>query len=100
MAPPIVIVLLVTMLKDAVEDYKRHKADRAENEAQALVYDRQVNEFVDRPWKTIRVGDVVKVTVERKFVPADMILLSSENSDGICYVETKNLDGETNFKLK
>jgi magnesium-transporting ATPase (P-type) len=29
-----------------------------------------------------------------------MLLISSEGIDGICYVETKNLDGETNLKLK
>jgi phospholipid-translocating ATPase len=29
-----------------------------------------------------------------------MLLLNSEGIDGICYVETKNLDGETNLKLK
>lgn len=34
------------------------------------------------------------------FFPADLVLLSSCYEDGICYVETMNLDGETNLKLK
>ena len=34
------------------------------------------------------------------FFPADLVLLSSSNEDGICYVETINLDGESNLKIK
>jgi phospholipid-translocating ATPase len=55
--------------------------------------------FEDIKWKDSKVGDVVKVEKDN-FFPADMILLSSNYSDGICYVETMNLDGETNLKIK
>ena len=34
------------------------------------------------------------------FFPADLLLVSSTNDDGIAYVETMNLDGETNLKIK
>ena len=37
---------------------------------------------------------------EDQFFPADMILLNSSGKKGICYIETKNLDGETNLKQK
>lgn len=55
--------------------------------------------FSDTEWKNLRVGDIVKVEKD-EFFPADLILLSSSYEDAICYVETMNLDGETNLKLK
>jgi magnesium-transporting ATPase (P-type) len=33
-------------------------------------------------------------------MPCDMMLIYSTGTKGTCYVETKNLDGETNLKLK
>jgi P-type E1-E2 ATPase len=46
-----------------------------------------------------QVGEVVEV-VKDSFFPADLLLLASDNHDGICYVETLNLDGESNLKIK
>ncbi|VEU19266.1 DEKNAAC100336 [Brettanomyces naardenensis] len=50
-------------------------------------------------WKNIHVGDVVKIKNNDQ-VPVDIVILSTSDSDGGCYVETKNLDGETNLKVK
>lgn len=55
--------------------------------------------FDQRKWKDLKVGDVVKVEKDEYF-PADLILLSSSYEEAMCYVETTNLDGETNLKLK
>ena len=44
-------------------------------------------------------GDLVRVH-EKEFFPADMVILNTTEAEGALYVETKNLDGETNLKLK
>ena len=48
-------------------------------------------------WKKLEVGDVVLLR-ENEQVPADIVVLSTSDPDGLCYLETKNLDGETNLK--
>jgi phospholipid-translocating ATPase len=48
-------------------------------------------------WKKLEVGDVVLLR-DNEQVPADIVILSTSDSDGVCYLETKNLDGETNLK--
>ena len=35
-----------------------------------------------------------------QYFPADLILVKSSNPSGLAYIETKNLDGETNLKHK
>ena len=37
---------------------------------------------------------------ENSFFPADLLVLNSSEEEGVFYVETKNLDGETNLKIK
>ena len=49
--------------------------------------------------KTIQVGSIVKVS-ENEFFPCDLYILNSSAEKGMCFVETKNLDGETNLKHK
>ncbi len=48
-------------------------------------------------WKKLDVGDIVLLR-DNDQIPADIIVLSTSDADGLCYVETKNLDGETNLK--
>ncbi|KAI0320024.1 phospholipid-translocating P-type ATPase [Amylostereum chailletii] len=48
-------------------------------------------------WKKLEVGDVVLLR-ENDQVPADIVVLSTSDPDGTCFLETKNLDGETNLK--
>lgn len=95
---PLAFIVLLSMVKDAFEDYKRFKSDREENEKQTFVY--KGGKFVRSDWKDVRVGDLVKVNKDQ-FFPADLILVtSSDFRKGQCFIETKNLDGETNLKSK
>lgn len=48
-------------------------------------------------WKKLEVGDIVLLR-DNEQVPADIAVLSTSDANGVCYVETKNLDGETNLK--
>lgn len=48
-------------------------------------------------WKKLEVGDIVLLR-DNEQVPADVVVLASSDPDGMCYLETKNLDGETNLK--
>lgn len=50
-------------------------------------------------WKNVRVGDFVRIYNDEE-IPADIIIMSTSDADGACYVETKNLDGETNLKVR
>lgn len=50
-------------------------------------------------WKNVQVGDFVRIYNEDQ-IPADVVILSTSDPDGACYVETKNLDGETNLKVR
>lgn len=50
-------------------------------------------------WKNIQVGDFVRLYNEDP-IPADIVILSTSDQDGACYVETKGLDGETNLKVR
>ena len=55
--------------------------------------------FQKDAWKNLVVGDFVRIYNDDE-LPADVIILSTSDPDGACYVETKNLDGETNLKVR
>ncbi|KAG1519211.1 hypothetical protein G6F52_008840 [Rhizopus delemar] len=50
-------------------------------------------------WKELNVGDYVKLENDQD-IPADIVILSTSETDNICYIETQNLDGETNLKQR
>nr|XP_018486765.1 PREDICTED: probable phospholipid-transporting ATPase 12 [Raphanus sativus] len=95
---PLTFVILATMVKEGVEDWRRKQQDIEVNSRKVGVH-RGNGDFDLKEWKTLRVGDIVKVE-KNDFFPADLVLLSSSYEDAVCYVETMNLDGETNLKLK
>uniref|UniRef100_A0A7N6BXW1 Phospholipid-transporting ATPase n=1 Tax=Anabas testudineus TaxID=64144 RepID=A0A7N6BXW1_ANATE len=83
---PLVLVLVITAVKDATDDYVSSIIH--------LLYLLQ-----NEKWMNICVGDIIKLE-NNQFVAADILLLSSSEPYGLCYIETAELDGETNLKVR
>ncbi|CDR88448.1 related to DNF2-Non-essential P-type ATPase [Sporisorium scitamineum] len=70
---------------EGVVDYRRHTPGTAR-------WERTL-------WKKLEVGDIVMLREDEQ-VPADIVVLNTSDPDGNAYIETKNLDGETNLKVR
>uniref|UniRef100_A0A8C6ZKS8 Phospholipid-transporting ATPase n=1 Tax=Nothoprocta perdicaria TaxID=30464 RepID=A0A8C6ZKS8_NOTPE len=80
---PLLFILAVAAVKEIIEDIVILR-----NGAWEIVH-----------WEKVAVGEVVKVT-NGEHLPADLISLSSSEPQAMCYIETSNLDGETNLKIR
>uniref|UniRef100_A0A4W3HID0 Phospholipid-transporting ATPase n=1 Tax=Callorhinchus milii TaxID=7868 RepID=A0A4W3HID0_CALMI len=80
---PLVVVLGITAIKDLVDDIARHQMD---------------NEINNRSCEVLEDGKYV-CAIDFS-LDADLLLLSSSEPNSLCYVETAELDGETNLKFK
>ncbi|RQM16150.1 hypothetical protein DD237_004572 [Peronospora effusa] len=117
--PVLMFILTVDGVLAVIEDRRRHVADKEANSAQCQVLKETFTgsrDALDRAgdvedadialmhWASLTVGSVVKLR-NRETAPADLLILAVAEPNpnepaGICYVETKSLDGETNLKLR
>ncbi|KAL8970180.1 MAG: hypothetical protein Q9183_001645 [Haloplaca sp. 2 TL-2023] len=115
---PLSFFVALSMAKEGYDDYRRFKLDKLENKKSTTVLRAEgalgethekatavplaslsTQRWQDTPWKDVRVGDIVRLTRDDE-VPADLILLHARGMNGVAYVETMALDGETNLKSK
>ena len=93
------LVLAFTMTFEGYYDIKRHKEDKLINSEIAYRLRPGDSHLQQVPWAELRPGDFVKVH-DRSAFPADLIFISNCSIGKRCYVETSNIDGETNLKIR
>ncbi|PHH70133.1 hypothetical protein CDD82_7310 [Ophiocordyceps australis] len=122
---PLLFFVLLTMIKEGYDDYRRHRLDKVENAKTTAVLGHQPcsrAKSAQQPWRTswskhdaqealdgfawvsaqwcdVKVGNVVRLSRDEA-IPADLVLLHSPDDNGIAYIDTMALDGETNLKTK
>ena len=61
MLMPLGFVVFVSMIKDIIEDIKRHMSDNIENNRKVTVLNPDTGVFEVRFWRDIHVGQIVRI---------------------------------------
>lgn len=67
-----------------------HRSDAELNARKCKVL--EGTQFIEKKWRDVKVGDICRIE-SSEFFPADLLLISSSEPEGLCYIETSNLDG-------
>ena len=94
---PLVFVLTVSLIREAVEDLKRRRLDNEQNSNKVETY--KNGEWVKIQSGNLRMGEIIRVKKDGGF-PSDLMLIDSNLQDGVCFIETGTLDGEKTLKIK
>ena len=92
---PLILVISIGIILDLIEEIKRYRNDILTNGTITKIYKNQ--KFRNIKWKEIKVGNLIKVK-NNEIIPADLLIICSSNIEGNFYLQTSNLDGETNLK--
>jgi phospholipid-translocating ATPase len=95
---PLAFVLLITMIKEAVDDIGRYRKDKTMNNKKHE-YLNTNGQWSMKTSATLAVGDIIKVNQNERF-PADCLLLYTTEKNGSVFIRTDQLDGETDWKLR
>ncbi|KAI3640282.1 hypothetical protein MIR68_001160 [Amoeboaphelidium protococcarum] len=105
---PLIVIFTISAIKEALDDVARYRMDLENNSRQfSVIRDGQmVNQMKS---EDIMVGDIVRLNNEQE-IPCDVVLLYAEpltddhgealTDNGVCFVQTANIDGETDLKVK
>ncbi|SPQ94422.1 unnamed protein product (mitochondrion) [Plasmodiophora brassicae] len=94
---PLIVIFGLSAAKEALDDFGRAKQDKIANQKKYKII--QDGELVEVESQEIHVGDIVKL-YDGDQVPCDICILATSAPDGACFVQTMNLDGETNLKAR
>ncbi|KAL8433980.1 hypothetical protein ACSSS7_003465 [Eimeria intestinalis] len=96
---PLALTLGICLIKELLLDLQRRATDRWRNFRVCTIIDGRRPQLRLVHWESLRVGNIVRLTDDEE-VPADVVVLATSNPEGIAYVETSKLDGETTLKFK
>jgi phospholipid-translocating ATPase len=93
---PLAFIFMVSAVREAVDDYFRHRSDKKANEREVVVLREGRRDKITSA--ELCVGDLVLVRCDEDF-PADLVCVAT-SEDGLCYIQTANLDGESDLKAR
>jgi magnesium-transporting ATPase (P-type) len=97
---PLTLIFAISAFKEAIDDYYRYKGDKDANTRKYWILSPVAGGKIQIAAEDIRVGDLIYLR-ENDEVPCDLVILKTADAETHCaYVQTANLDGETDLKTR